>query len=164
MNKPLVSSDNELYPDKETKPSELGNIKGKTLEVYYYLVDNPGEHGVRQIQRALDYNSSSIAAYHLNRLYEYDLVGKTEQGRYYIEGDPIKLGALEDHITVAGMLLPRTVVYGLQGLLTIFFGIILFIYKVDAIFWLLYIIIMNGILLVKVIKDSLDISSKLKIS
>jgi len=157
----MVDSDPQLFPSIATK-DQLNNIKGKTLEVYYYLVEHKTELGVREIQRALDYASPSIASYHLNKLYEYNLIEKNDQGKYFIEGDPIKLGALKDHITIAGFLVPRTVVYGVQSAISIIVAIILLVIKADILFWFFYFVIINISVLIKVILDTKDLTEQLK--
>ena len=44
-------------------------LKGKTLLVYWFMLRSPGSKaGVREIQRALGFSSSSVASYHLEKL------------------------------------------------------------------------------------------------
>ncbi|MHA2091217.1 MAG: hypothetical protein ACW98K_10190 [Candidatus Kariarchaeaceae archaeon] len=75
-------------------------IKGKTLEVYYYIYRKGTDVGVREIQREFGYSSPGLAAYHLNRLLEYDVVVKDESNRYNIANSNIKLGELQNQVKI----------------------------------------------------------------
>lgn len=156
--------DEQLYPVSVSKSQELEKIKGKTLEVYYLMVRNPDvKYGVREIQRTLGYSSSSIAAYHLDRLVEYNLIQKTPTGQYYIDKDPILLGKLEDHVKIAGNLIPKIAIYSYQAFITILASIILFIISARPMVWFIYLISSNLIFLAFLFRDSKVITSKLEV-
>lgn len=163
--KPKVTNINSgsLYPENEINhQKQLNDLKGKTLEVYYYLVEKDTESGVREVQRDLGYASPSIASYHLNRLLEFNLIKKTDYGSYYIEGDPVKLGSLKDHVRIAGLLVPRILLYGIQGIISIIVAIILFFTKAGPIYWFSYFGISNLFFIYLVIRDSISISNSIK--
>ena len=171
MDSNLYPSANEILKEQENNKNlqkkrreELDNIKGKTLEVYYFMVDSKKKKfGVREIQRELDYSSPSIAAYHLNRLYEHQLIKKSEDGQYYIEGDPVALGALKEHVQVAGLIVPRILIYGIFAVISIIASFILFIAKSDSLVWLVYFTTINVVMIAMIIRDALRISNKLKV-
>jgi hypothetical protein len=75
-------------------------IKGKTLEVYYYIYRKGTDVGVREIQREFGYSSPGLAAYHLNRLLDYDVVVKNESNRYNIANSNIKLGEMQNQVKI----------------------------------------------------------------
>ena len=106
ISRPVVTNDGEIVRH------EIGNkeieLKGKTIEVYQYLAKNPGFHGVREIQRILDYSSPGLTMYHLKRLLSVDAIVKNQDGQYGIAKDPIKLGSLDDHIRFIKFWIPRT--------------------------------------------------------
>ena len=155
----IEPSAGKIDPDEN-----LEFIKGKSLEVYYYLVNNQGEHGVRKIQRALNYKSSSLAAYHLNRLYLHKLIEKTLSGTYYIEGDPIKLGALKDHFKLAGYMIPNILMYSYQGLISIIVSIIFILLGVKPIMWFIFFISLNVLFLIHLIMNAKSFSDKLTVN
>ncbi len=143
---------------------EMTDLRGKTLEVYYYMVESKkNKFGVREIQRELNYSSPSIAAYHLNRLYEYQLIKKSDDGQYYIDGDPVALGALKDHVQLAGLIVPRILIYGVFSVISIIMSIFFMILKSDIYFWFGYFITINLIVLGLVIRDAFKISNNLKV-
>jgi len=43
-------------------------LKGTTLEVYWFLLKSNRIVGAREVQRALDLSSLSLAVYHLSKL------------------------------------------------------------------------------------------------
>ena len=42
-------------------------LRGKTLEVYRYLLKSKNPVGIREVQRSLDLSTPSLASYHLNK-------------------------------------------------------------------------------------------------
>jgi DNA-binding transcriptional ArsR family regulator len=100
----------------EPKPtSDLAQIeselKGKTLQIYWYMLRSPGSHvGVREIQRALRLSSPSVASHHLEKLVSLGLVDKTRTGEYYITQE-IKVGLLRFFTRLGRYLVPRYLFY-----------------------------------------------------
>ena len=75
-------------PDKPHSDLSIieSQLKGKTLQIYWYLLKSP-EHsaGVREIQRSLHFSSPSIAVHHLGKLQNLGLVIKKGTGdRAYV--------------------------------------------------------------------------------
>ncbi len=59
------------------------NLKGTTLEVYRFLLKSNKPVGARELQRALNLSSPSLAAYHLSKLEETGLA-KNENGEFVV--------------------------------------------------------------------------------
>lgn len=54
-------------------------LKGTTLEVYRFLLKSRKPVGTRELQRAMNFSSSSVATYHLSKLEDAGLL-KREKG------------------------------------------------------------------------------------
>jgi hypothetical protein len=86
-------------------------LKGKTLLVYWYLVQQPDHTvGVREVQRALSFSSPSIAVHHLEKLQDLRLVRKRGTGEYVLE-EEVKVGILRFFTHVGRFLVPRYLFY-----------------------------------------------------
>ena len=86
-------------------------LKGKTLLVYWYLVQQPTHSvGVREVQRALHFSSPSIAVHHLGKLQDLGLVEKKGTGEYVLE-EEVKVGILRFFTRVGRFLVPRYLFY-----------------------------------------------------
>jgi len=92
--------------DEEKIESEL---KGKTFQVYWFLLKCGGGVGVREVQRALRFSSPRLAAYHLEKLEELGLV-KKEHGEYFLVRE-VKVGVLKQFVRFGAFLLPRYLFY-----------------------------------------------------
>ena len=100
---------------KVHSPSDLAQIeselKGKTLQIYWYMLRSPTSHvGVREIQRQLHLSSPSVAAHHLEKLVSLSLVNKTRTGEYYIIQE-VKVGLLRFFTRLGRHLVPRYLFY-----------------------------------------------------
>lgn len=86
-------------------------LRGNTLRVYWYLLGHGGESGVgvREVQRALDFSSPQLAAYHLDKLVELGLVER-KRGEYSL-AKTVKVGVLKQFMKFGGFLIPRCVFY-----------------------------------------------------
>ncbi|MHA2218786.1 MAG: hypothetical protein ACXACY_22920 [Candidatus Hodarchaeales archaeon] len=114
-------------------------IEGKTLDVYYFLLEQEGFHGVREIQRVMGYSSPSLAIYHLKKLVDARAVIRNEHGQYGIKKDEVKLGSMKDHVKFLAFWIPRIViVFGIMMLLGIL-GLFYLIMGLDF-------VVFNGIL------------------
>ncbi len=86
-------------------------LKGKTLQIYWYMLRSPGSHvGVREIQRTLHLSSPSVASHHLEKLVSLSLVDKTRTGEYYITQE-VKVGLLRFFTRLGRFLVPRYLFY-----------------------------------------------------
>jgi hypothetical protein len=86
-------------------------LKGKTLLVYWYLIQRPAHTvGVREVQRALDFSSPSVAVHHLEKLQDLGLVRKKGTGEYVLE-EEVKVGILRFFTHMGRYLVPRYLFY-----------------------------------------------------
>jgi hypothetical protein len=98
-------------------PSELAEIesklKGKTLQIYWYLLKDPNSSvGVRQVQRSLGLSSPSVAAHHLDKLLSLGLVEKSIRGEYSVNQE-VKVGLLKFFSRMGRFLVPRHLFYAI---------------------------------------------------
>lgn len=80
-------------------------MRGLTLKVYRFILKNNSPSGIREIQRALNLSSPTLALYHVNKLEEAGLIKKQETG--YV-ADRI---VLENCIRLKRTLVPRFFFY-----------------------------------------------------
>jgi len=85
-------------------------LKGKTLQVYLFMLRKGGSSGVREVQRGLGFSSPSVAFHHLEKLKSLGLVTKDETGQYGIINN-VDVSVLQAFIRVGGLLLPRMLFY-----------------------------------------------------
>jgi len=101
-------SDSQHGPDLAFLESEL---KGKTLLVYWYLLQQPTHTvGVREVQRSLNFSSPSIAVHHLQKLENLGLIKKKGTGEYVLE-EEVKVGILRFFTRMGSFLVPRYLFY-----------------------------------------------------
>lgn len=89
---------------------EQVEVSGKTLHVYYYLLKKRHACGVREIQRAMGFSSSSTAHYHLEKLTSKGVLTKNSYGNYTINSDA-KLHLLKAFFFVHGFVFPKQFLY-----------------------------------------------------
>lgn len=88
-------------------------LKGKTLRVYWYLLQQPTHTvGIRQVQRALGFSSPSVAVHHLEKLLDLGLVRKKGTGEYVLE-EEVKVGILRFFTRMGHFLVPRYLFYSI---------------------------------------------------
>ena len=103
--------------NEEKVASEL---KGNTLRVYWALLNaKDGVIGVRELQRQLGFSSPTLAAYHLNKLVDLELVTK-EISEYRLVRK-VKVGILRQFIKLGTFLLPRYVLYAIMFTMLLLF-------------------------------------------
>ena len=86
-------------------------LKGKTLQVYWYIIQQPSHTvGIRQVQRALVFSSPSIAVHHLEKLNDLGLVEKKGTGEYVLL-EEVKVGVLRLFTHMGRFLVPRYLFY-----------------------------------------------------
>lgn len=86
-------------------------LKGKTLLVYWYLLQQPTHTvGVREVQRTLGFSSPSIAVHHLEKLQDLGLIRKKGTGEYVLE-EEVKVGILRLFTRMGRFLVPRYLFY-----------------------------------------------------
>ncbi len=93
----------------EEKDSELDfepELRGNTLRVYWYMLQQGESVGVREVQRAIGMSSPSVASHHLTKLVDLELVEKQADNSYVLKR-VVKVGVLRNFISYRGRLLPR---------------------------------------------------------
>ncbi len=86
-------------------------LKGKTLLVYWYLLQQPSHTvGVREVQRALSFSSPSISMHHLEKLHDLRLIEKKPTGEYVLT-EEVKVGILRFFTRMGRFLVPRYLFY-----------------------------------------------------
>jgi predicted DNA-binding transcriptional regulator len=114
----------EADKNSEKRSIAESNLKGNTLRVYVYLVSHK-KSGVREVQRALHFSSSSLAQYHLTKLVDLGLL--TENGGEYFLTEQVKVDVLKDFLQLGTFIVPRFVFYAVFfSIITGFLGYIVF--------------------------------------
>lgn len=80
-------------------------LRGKTLDVYRYVLRNGKPAGVREVQRALKFSSPRLAFYHLNKLEEAGFLKKT------VDGYVVERVFLQHSVRLWRLLVPRYFFY-----------------------------------------------------
>jgi DNA-binding transcriptional ArsR family regulator len=89
-------------------------LRGTTLEVYRFLLKSRKPVGIRELQRALDLSSPSVATYHLSKLEDAGLLRK-ELGNY-----TVAKYLLENSVKISRFLLPRYLFYAIFAIAVLF--------------------------------------------
>lgn len=121
-------SNGKLKPAEQVEQELVDNLKGKTLDVYLLLKDQV-RLGVREVQRSLEYSSPNLAYYHLNKLYEANLVTKTPDNKYEINQD--NLLDLEKTETYHSLTPIFAVIFALFSIISMAFSLL----QVPSIIW-----------------------------
>ena len=82
-------------------------LRGTTLEVYRFLLKSSKPVGIRELQRALNLSSPSVATYHLSKLEDAGLL-KRQDGGYTVDRF-----LLENSIKISRFLIPRYLFYAI---------------------------------------------------
>jgi len=90
------------------------------MEVYRFLLKSSKPVGAREVQRALNLSSPSLATYHLSKLEETGLLKKESDG--FVVNKII----LEDSIRIRRFLIPRFLFYSVFAILALVFELTLF--------------------------------------
>ncbi len=80
-------------------------LRGLTLKVYKYILQNDRPVGIREVQRGLNLSSPTLALYHMNKLEEAGLIKKEADG--YVADRII----LQNLIRLRRVLIPRNFFY-----------------------------------------------------
>ena len=92
--------------EKEDVGKVERELRGKSLQVYVYMLKRKEPVGVREIQRDLNFSSPSVANYHIEKLIGLNLVSQDEYGRYYL-AQKAQISVLESFVNVGGRTVPR---------------------------------------------------------
>ena len=102
----------------QEEPKEV--LKGTTLEVYRFLLKSNKPVGTRELQRALNLSSPSVATYHLSKLEDAGLL-KREAG-----GFTVSKYLLENSVKVNRFLVPRYLFYAIFAVAALIIELTLF--------------------------------------
>jgi hypothetical protein len=97
-----------LLPFRRGK--EDAEVSRSTLLVYFYVLRKRESCGVREVQRALGFSSSSSAHYHLEKLVDQGVLTKDSYGNYRINQDS-KVEMISNFLIVRGFALPKQLFY-----------------------------------------------------
>jgi len=110
-----VSLNSQEQMESEKVASEL---KGNTLRVYWYVMNAKEQTvGVREVQRALNFSSPTLALYHLDKLKDLGLVSK-DTGEYRLIKE-VKVDVLKQFLRLGRVFVPRFALYA--ALFTVLF-------------------------------------------
>ncbi|MEM3699556.1 MAG: hypothetical protein QXL57_01645 [Candidatus Bathyarchaeia archaeon] len=104
---------------------ERVEISGNTLLVYFYLLKKRQGCGVREIQRALGFSSSSTAHYHLEKLADKGVLLKDSYGNYKIN-EAAKVGLINPFLIIFGFVFPKQFIYAVATTMMSTFFLALF--------------------------------------
>ena len=68
------------YGDGQIVSDQRDVLRGLTLKVYRFILKNDKPVGIREVQRALNLSSPTLALYHINKLEEAGLIKKELNG------------------------------------------------------------------------------------
>ena len=98
-------------------------LRGNTLRVYWFMIQKGEPVGVREVQRALNMSSPSVASHHLTKLESLDLVEKNHENMYALK-KLVKVGVLRNFVAFRGVLMPR------YAFVAFFFSVFTLLYAV----------------------------------
>ena len=104
-----------MVTTKDTKNGEqdLSEVlKGRTLKVYYLLLNTGQPWTGREIYRKLGFSSPSLAFYHLDKLKKLGLVDVNEDD-LFIAAKRVRAGVLTYFIDIGNRLIPRFLFYAI---------------------------------------------------
>ncbi len=81
-------------------------LRGKTLQVYLYVLKYGKPVGVREVQKDLGFSSPSVAFHHLDKLLSLGVLEKDPYDRYVL-AKKVDTGILNAFVSFGGMALPR---------------------------------------------------------
>jgi DNA-binding transcriptional ArsR family regulator len=92
--------------DRERVASEL---KGTTLRVYWYALKQ-NRVGVREVQRALNLSSPSVALHHIDKLSRMNLIVREPDGTYRVT-EKVEVDIVKQFVRLGGLMVPRFLFY-----------------------------------------------------
>ncbi|MEM2095471.1 MAG: helix-turn-helix domain-containing protein [Candidatus Caldarchaeum sp.] len=85
-------------------------LRGRSLDVFLYVMRAGRPVGVRDVQRGLGLSSPSVAYHHLEKLHSLGVLQKDEKGSYTAV-EKVDVSVLNSFILVGRRLLPRMSFY-----------------------------------------------------
>ncbi|MFX0087557.1 MAG: hypothetical protein ACFFAU_18040 [Candidatus Hodarchaeota archaeon] len=120
----IISREKRILIPKKTLDKFDNNdfLQGKTLQVYWFLLENK-QAGIREIQKELNFSSSGLVAYQINKLVNVGLITKDETTDKYFVNQRVQPGILSFYIKFGTYLIPRISLY----LIVFIIGFVLFV-------------------------------------
>ena len=106
-------------------------LKGKALQIYWYMLGKGTPIGVREVQRSLGFSSPSVAHHHLEKLASLQIVRQDNFGRYVL-AQKVEVGVLQAFSRVGKFMLPRFTFYAMFFTSLLVMYLVLFPYKVNV--------------------------------
>ena len=91
--------------------SNKKRISGTTWNVYLSILTSEKPRGVRELWRALNFSTPSLAQYHINKLLDMKLIELTPERKYQANVKE-QIGILRNFVLLRGRIIPRLVFYG----------------------------------------------------
>ncbi len=96
---------------KQKNEDIISSLTGTSLRIFVYAVKKGKDIGVRETQRDLGLKTASHAQYHLQRLEQLGLLGRTKNNKFYLDTQyenlrSLKLGILTEIYIFRGWLIP----------------------------------------------------------
>jgi len=102
-----------LSSEKLSEDKLFSELRGNTLSVYwYFLTRRRNPIGVREVQKALHFSSSSTADYHLKKLIGLGLIDKDSFGNYKVKR-VVKVGIISAFLFVGRFVFPKHLIYSI---------------------------------------------------
>jgi hypothetical protein len=117
-------------------------ISGNTLRVYLYVWKKKESCGVREIQRALGFSSSSSAHYHLEKLADKGFLIRNEYGSYQVN-NRVRSGVISPFVFVHGFVFPRQLFY---AVVTTAMNALFLMFFWDFLSWIVVLALAPGVL------------------
>lgn len=86
------------------------DLTGRTLRVYWYLLQNKAPLGRLEVQRGTNLSSASLAEYHLKKLIGMGLVEKNMHGEYAV-CKTVQVGIMRFYTIYRSNVIPRFLLY-----------------------------------------------------
>ncbi|NHJ12437.1 MAG: transcriptional regulator [Candidatus Thorarchaeota archaeon] len=97
--------------DEVPSEEELAEqVKGKTLQVYWFMLRHPRPMSAREIQRGTELSSPSLSLHHLEKLRQFGLVDKNVHGEYEVTRD-VRVGILRLFVGRGRAMVPKYLFY-----------------------------------------------------
>ncbi len=96
-------------PEESLNAIEL-DLTGRTLSVYWYLLQSKEPLGRLEVQRGVKLSSASLAEYHLKKLIAMGLVEKNVHGEYAI-CRTVQVGVMRFYTIIRSNMIPRFLLY-----------------------------------------------------
>lgn len=95
----------------QAAPDEIDNeLRGRTLKAYLFMLKSSKPLGVRELQRALNLSSPSVAYHHIDKLARLGLIEKNEYGEYAMVKN-VNVSVLQAFTHIGRLLVPRFIFY-----------------------------------------------------